>query len=80
MRRRYPKEEYDYEHVWAPGWNSASLLPDYPRPSTVAGVAADSKLVLQQRHKGQRKRNGSLYNARAATYAAAKQYLKETGL
>jgi hypothetical protein len=35
---------------------------------------------LQQRHKGQRKRNGSMYNARAATYAAAKQYLKETGL
>ncbi len=66
--------------VWRPGWNSLSLLPDYPRPSTLAQVAADSKLVLQQRHKGQRKRNGSMYNARAATYLAAKQYLEDIGL
>ncbi len=70
----------DYVVVWKPGWNSLSLLPDYPRPSTLAQVAADSKLVLQQRHKGQRKRNGSAYAARQATYTAAKRYLETVGV
>jgi hypothetical protein len=66
--------------IWKPGWNSASLLPDYPRPSTLAQVAADSKLVLQQRHKGQRKRNDSAYKSRQSTRDAAKRYLEMVGV
>jgi hypothetical protein len=66
--------------IWKPGWNSLSLLPDYPRPSTLAQVAADSKRVLQQRHKGQRKRNGLAYTSRQETRDAAKRYLDMVGV
>jgi hypothetical protein len=65
--------------VWRPGWNAVSLLPDYPRQSCLSGVSADSKLVLQQRHKGQRKRNGLAYTSRQTTRDAAKRYLEQIG-
>ncbi len=78
--RRYPKEVIEYERVWSPGWNSASLLPDYPRPSTLATVSEDSKRVLQQRHKGNRKRNGLVYTSRQTTRTKAKQYLEQVGV
>jgi hypothetical protein len=80
MRQRYPAETFDYIVVWDGTRNSPSLLSDYSRPSSLASVAADSKIVLQQRHKGHRQRNGSAYKARQATYQAAKQYLAEVGL